>query len=355
MRRDFRGRQMKNVRRQRRGQIVYKYHRKTGARLPDHLPEDHPDFVAAWLQEEQGQAPRVSTGQPGSLAACVGLFLRSSRFSELSKDYRRTIQRNAEDIADRYGQATMRHMKPQHIEKDLSTFTPHPANARLKAWRMVCAFAKVNGLADTDASAGIKKRTSPKSDGHAPWTLGEVEAFRAAWPVGTIQRAAFELLFWTGARVSDAVKLSPSMVAHDGLLVFKQGKTSNPAFVPWSCALPEWADWSEDRETLFDALKSCRGFTFMETAQNRARSTKGMSNLISAAAKSAGIEKSAHGLRKTRLTLIAEAGGSTQAIMSWGGHVTIQEAEHYTKSANRRRLLIGESVKRGGPVYKKGG
>ena len=72
----------------------------------------------------------------------------------------------------------------------------------------------------------------------------------------------------------------------------------------------------------------------------------GVSNLISDAASKIGSGKTAHGLRATRLTLIAEAGGSTQAIMAWGGHVTISEAEGYTRKANRRALLIGVENKK---------
>ena len=45
--------------------------------------------------------------------------------------------------------------------------------------------------------------------------------------------------------------------------------------------------------------------------------------------------------RKFRLTAIAESGGTAHAIMSWGGHATLSEAEHYTRSANRRALVMG--------------
>ena len=60
--------------------------------------------------------------------------------------------------------------------------------------------------------------------------------------------------------------------------------------------------------------------------------------LISAAAATA---RTAHGLRKSRLTAIAEAGGSAHAIKAWGGHATLAEAAHYTASADAKRLLIG--------------
>ncbi|TDX20867.1 tyrosine-type recombinase/integrase, partial [Rhodovulum visakhapatnamense] len=50
----------------------------------------------------------------------------------------------------------------------------------------------------------------------------------------------------------------------------------------------------------------------------------------------------AHGLRKTRGVALAEAGASAHQIMSWLGHQTLKEAEHYTRQASRRRAVMGE-------------
>jgi integrase len=67
-----------------------------------------------------------------------------------------------------------------------------------------------------------------------------------------------------------------------------------------------------------------------------------LSNVIAAAARETGLSgRSAHGLRKARLMRIAEAGGPTGAIMLWGGHQSMDEAEAYTRAADRRSLLIG--------------
>ncbi|WP_241963236.1 tyrosine-type recombinase/integrase [Paracoccus suum] len=74
----------------------------------------------------------------------------------------------------------------------------------------------------------------------------------------------------------------------------------------------------------------------------RVRSVKGLSNTISEAARAAGLSnRTAHGLRKARLTAIAEAGGSAHAIMAWGGHKSLSEAQRYTSAAQTRRLVMG--------------
>ena len=84
------------------------------------------------------------------------------------------------------------------------------------------------------------------------------------------------------------------------------------------------------------------GFTLLETSLGKARTVKGLSNLITAAAAAAGIHgKTPHGLRKYRLSAIAESGGSAHAIMAWGGHASLSEAEAYTRSASRKAVVIG--------------
>lgn len=132
------------------------------------------------------------------------------------------------------------------------------------------------------------------------------------------------------------------MIGSDGLLTLKQNKTKNPAYVPWTSALPSWdLVLATDRQMLMECLP--KGvFTYLETASGKPRTKKGLSNVISAAARKAGLEKrSAHGLRKSRLTVLAELGASVHVIMAWGGHKTLSEAQEYIKSANMKKVLIG--------------
>ncbi|WP_299830742.1 tyrosine-type recombinase/integrase [uncultured Roseobacter sp.] len=171
-----------------------------------------------------------------------------------------------------------------------------------------------------------------------PWTEEEIAAYREAWPVGGAKRLCFELLYWTSARTVDAVKLSPSMVK-GGVLEFTQQKTGCKAYVPWTCSLPAWASaFERDRSFLMQCLP-VKVFTYLETS-GHIRSRKGLSNAIAQGATKVGIDKTAHGLRKARLIHIAEAGGSAHAIMSWGGHKTMSEAQEYVREADSRRLIM---------------
>ena len=192
-------------------------------------------------------------------------------------------------------------------------------------------------------TAGVKRPALPKSDGHEPWTRAEVEAFRTRWSIGTVQRAIFEMLHWTGARISDPVKIGRGMVGADGVLTFKQTKTGDLAYVPWTCLLPHFAAAMQaDRDMMHEALKACAGhMTFLATKQGRSRSAKAIGGDLAKSAWLAGVNKTAHGLRKTLATALADGGATTFQVASWTGHQSLSEVQHYTKSAERKRAVMG--------------
>lgn len=328
------------------GGTVYKYHRKTRAPLPNDVPEDHPRFISAWTAEEAKTGPKVERGDAGTLAREIHLFRQSSVLRDLSPGYSRRIEADAQAIADLYGKAKPHAIRRKHIEADLDKLDANPSRQRLKAWRLICAHMAKRGSIEANPCDGIKMRPEKiKAGGHAPWTVSAVEAYRQRWPVGTSARLCMELLYWTAARVSDAVRLSQSMVGDDGVLRYTQQKTGGAAQVPWTCALPSWAiGFEQDRDYLRQCLKPGR-FTYLE-AHGRVRSVKGLGNTVAAAAREAGLDLTAHGLRKARLTRIAEAGGSVHVIMAWGGHESLAEAQEYIATADRSRVLIGEEQER---------
>lgn len=78
-----------------------------------------------------------------------------------------------------------------------------------------------------------------------PVVEGEIEDFRAHWSIDTPERLAFEVIFWTGARISDAVRLGHGNVDRDGWIVFRQQKTGGEVAIPFDRALPDFAEGME--------------------------------------------------------------------------------------------------------------
>jgi integrase len=340
------GVKLPNVHRVTARERVYKFHRVTRAKLPTDIPETDPRFVAAWSAEE-AKAPARAT--PGTLTATIQAYLKSADHKGLSADYRRSIAAHAMTLAELYGTVPARAIRQYHVERDLAKLDAHPAVHRWKTWRRLGKFIKDQGIGPIDPTYGIPKPKTARTEGFKPWTADQVAAFRAHWPIGTMQRKAFEFLHWTAMRTIDAVRVGRANLTRDGLLTYRQNKTSNLAHVPWSCPLPAWAPWHDERDQVIAAVNAVPfDLLFLETAYGKSRSHKGLSNLISDAASEAGIDRSAHGLRKSRLQWIAEAGGSVHSIMSWGGHVTLSEAQHYISAAERKWAVMGrEQVENG--------
>jgi integrase/recombinase XerD len=334
------------VHRVRKGERVLCYHRVTRARLPD-LPEGHPEFLRAWLaEEERGEpAPKAADMAPGSIGRAVNDYLDGRDLADVSPGYRAAVRRHLLGIDARLQRAALSDLGARHIRREMEGMEGSIALARHKAWRRFLAWCLRTGRLEEDPSASLKRPRQAAVDGHVPWSADDLAAFRARWPIGTAPRAAMELLNWTGARVGDARRLAPGMV-RDGILTYRQGKTRSEAHVPWTSALPAFArPLDADRRMMHAALAPFEGLALLilPTESGEMRTAKGFSNTLNDAAREAGLTKRvAHGLRKTRLTALAEAGASVHQIAAWGGHLTLAEVEHYTRAADRRRAVAGD-------------
>jgi integrase len=312
-------------------------------RLPD-LPMDSPEFLAAYAEARRMAAPQEPKASPGSIKETVALYMRSAAYLDLGTLTRATRNGHLSKIVDRWGNAKTSDLRAEHIKADLSTLSPNPARHRLKTWRGLCKWAEDAGRMSANHALTIPPPAIPKTDGHTPWIATDIAAFRAHWPLTEPQRLAMELIYWTAARASDAVRLGPGMIDGDGWLTFKQQKTGGEVSIPFSRALPDFAAGMQaDLDLLKQAISHApRHMTWLVTAYGASRSVKAFSQWFSAAARDAGIfDKTAHGLRKARAISVAEAGGSTHQIAAWTGHETLSEVQRYSKGAARRRILSG--------------
>jgi integrase len=302
--------------------------------LPD-LPHDDPEFLAAYAAAMKATAPEPPKPAKGGLAAIVRDAIASQRYKRLSASYRRSLRREWDMLIDAYDGLPLAKMEARHVARDVDK-AANPG-LRLKAWRFL------GPLLPHDPTRAVRPNARP-TNGHAPWTADDIAAFRARWPIGTAPRAAMELLFWTGARISDGVRLGRGNVATDGVLSFRQQKTGKPAYVPWACALPAYAvTMHADRDMMHAALAAMPGehMTFLATAQGRGRSDKALGTMIREAAQAAGVAKSAHGLRKARAVALAQAGATPHQIAAWTGHTTLKEVTDYTAAVDRRKAVMG--------------
>lgn len=326
------------------GNVRYYYRPKgqKGIAMPDR-PPDHPDFLAAYAEAAGSTKPVRAQALSGSLALAVEGYLKSDVFLVGLKEGTRSARRPMlDEIRELYGHGRVIDLRTKHVEVDLSRFTGHARNNHLKAWR---GFGK--WLAETykitDPTTDARKAPVAQSDGHPPWSESEIEAFRVHWSIDTPERLAFEVIFWTGARISDAVRLGHGNVDRDGWIVFRQQKTGGEVAIPFDRALPDFAEGMEEDLAYLHAALAARKdkhMTWMTTAHGKSRSVKAAGQWFAAKARAAGVcGRSAHGLRKSRARALAEAEGTSAQIGAWTGHESLSEIERYIRNFNKRKVL----------------
>ena len=151
--------------------------------------------------------------------------------------------------------------------------------------------------------------------------------FEAHWAVGTRERLAFDLLLYSAQRSGDVRQMGRQQVRDSAILV-RQEKTKAFLELPIHPRLKASLDTVPVGQMLFLTTQAGVGFT-----------AGGFGNWFREACRSAGIEnRSAHGLRKSAATRLADAGCTEAQIKAVTGHTTSKEVERYTKARNQRLL-----------------
>ena len=328
--------------------------------MPAHAPH-HPAFLSAYAKAFDLYAT-MQCGEvvhepayAGSLAEAAVMYKGSVAFGLLDVTTRKNRQKSLESSVDLYGKAAVAQLERRHILKDLSRFDGHPQRNHLKMWRHFAKWLVVNYNFEVDPTDGIKRAAVAKSDGHTPWTLQDVRQFRAHFGLPDPARLLFELLYWTGARVSDMTHIGRGNITDDGWLSFNQIKTGTPAWVPFARRLPDFAlPKAADLALLHDAINAApaKHMAFVVTANGASRSTNAVSQWFSKKAGRAGIAcgKTAHGLRKLRAEEWASAGATGPMMMAWQGWETMSECDGYIKKYNRQASLMSTDEERKVPT-----
>ena len=318
---------------------VYLYRRVRGKHIPlPDLPENHPEFLAAYLAAEDVVA------RDGSLASLIEVFIASRDFKSRKSTTQRVWRRRLDALREAYGKAPAAKVTEDHINKALRKLTPGAARSERTIWRALFAYAAQEGWrTDNPARNAViaKMKTTP----HPTWNKEEIAQFRAFWPIGSGARQAFEVIYWTGTRCVDAAKIGWDSV-NNGILEFTQEKTGGVAVVPVTAPVPQYL---EADQRLF--LQAANAQTlFIMSKHGKGRTVKALSQLVANAAREAGIQgRTAHGLRKARAVFLAEHSWTPNEIGAWTGHESLTEIAHYTRDANKKAMIMGKQVGKSEP------
>lgn len=214
--------------------------------------------------------------------------------------------------------------------------TPSAANNYLKTMRALFKWAKDVKLMKASPAAEVAFLPN-KTDGFEPWTAADVEAFRAKWEIGTRQRVAFEIYYWTGLRRGDACQLGKQHVSKNGKIRLRMEKTT------------EWVEFTMPAQLApVLARGPCGDLSFISTKSGGMYTKESLGNEFRTWCLKAGIDKSAHGIRKLAATEAAENGATEEEIDALFGWRDKTTSRIYTRSARKAKMANQANAKRGG-------
>jgi integrase len=145
-----------------------------------------------------------------------------------------------------------------------------------------------------------------------------------------------EVVIGTGARRGDAVVMGRQHVKN-GMIAIETEKEGVWAYVPILPTMAEAIDIGPTGDLAFICGKTGKPVT-----------KESFGNMFRAACRKAGVDKSAHGLRKYAATAYAEAGLTDAELESVFGWVRGSAmAAHYSKNAERQKLSQGAAERLG--------
>lgn len=288
----------------------------------------------------ESDVPSVGTLLPGSLHWLV------SRYMSECGEYRRfdlTTRKQTKSRLERLcqskdekgrtrGSKPYKGLEPHHlvIIRDEWDATPTVANALMADLRGVWEWAKSIKIATSNPANDVQP-LAYVSDGYHTWTVEEIRQYEAKWPIGTMQRKAFDALLYTGVRRSDLVKL-PEPSSPDDLIRWTETKGRKKRIK--HRVLPIIAP-------LWKSIEACpsKQLVMIVTSFGRPFTPAGFSNWFKEACIAASLPHcSAHGLRKGGAVIAVERGATAKQLQAIYGWEKLATAEVYVTKADQIKL-----------------
>jgi integrase len=278
----------------------------------------------------------------GTLNAAIVAYYGSDAFKAVAPITQANRRAILERVRLEHGDKRFALLHPEHVNRLLHGLKPYAARNRLKALRALMRFAVEVKLRSDDPTVNVKLARVGKTVGFIAWSDAEIKQYRDCHALGTVARVALELMLNVAARRGDACILGRQHVKN-GRLSWRPHKTrrstGRKVTVP---ILPEL-------QGALDAVPS-DAMTFLTTDLGKPfASPAAFGNKFADWCKHAGLQDRlgddgvarslrAHGLRKSALRRLAEAGASAVELMSVSGHATISQVQVYIDEVDRERM-----------------
>lgn len=305
-----------------------RYFRKGGTRIRLPGMPGSSEFMSAYQAALAAQPVPSKPHEAGSFALLVTEFYGSNLFLNLKPSSRRIYRAALDPLSKEHGHRGVSLMTADAVERIITRIgqeKPAMGNLTRAVLRRLMGYAVKRKLLPANPVSGIEPF---KVGEHHTWTDAELRQYEKRWPLGTRERLAYALLLWTGQRVGDVSRMNRSDIS-EGMIYVVQDKHGAKLWLPIT---PELAKAMQAYGT--------KGLTLIGDPSGRPLTRPALSNLMAEAIDKAELPPRcvAHGLRKARMRLMAEAGASANQIAAVSGHKTLKEVERYTKAADQKKL-----------------
>lgn len=294
----------------------------------------------------------TSTAAPGSMARLIADYTESFEFrtrpESVQDPHKRALAKLA---ASQVGEEQAADFDRESVQAVLVKLikTPSKANEWRAAIRDLFRWAidkkRVSGANPVD---GIAKRKGSE-DGFHTWTESEVERYRRKHAIGTMARAALEVMYWETFRSSDAIRVGHDCIVsgHWDFVLHKNRKTK-PVRRVGEVAPELIAVLSETQVPGGGTAWGRRdGGPFLRTTAGKPFGRGGFIKAFRKWCDDAGLRNcTSHGIRKRGGCDLAEGGATAAEIAAVLGHRSEDSARPYVKKAQARVLTANAGAKR---------
>ena len=313
---------------------------------------EHAEFHRYYQAARRGlqlDPPREITHEPGTMGWLFSAYLKhlermvaNGQASPLTLKERRNLTKfvlgqqseQARSLGRFYAELPMTIPDAELIAfRDRMGATPGKARNVWKLLRAAYDFGMQRGHCRSNPARAVARPIYVSQGGATPWTMADLEAYRAKHPPGTAAHLTLTLFMFTACRIGDAVILGREHEErHSGRLWLAwqpRKKGSRRVQIP---VLPPLERALKARTVL--------GPTYLLTSQGVPfRSGEGLRNRLAKWCEEAGIVgRSSHGIRKAAGHLLALHGATQYEIMAVHGHANASTSQVYTETVERMRL-----------------
>jgi site-specific recombinase XerC len=192
-------------------------------------PLGTPDFEIEYRAAIAGEKPMPAGKHlTGTLSWLIERYRDSGAWTKLSMATRRQRENIFQNVTKTAGLEKIGHVDRKAIVagRDRRRETPNAARHFVQAMRGLFEWAVQAGYASADSTADVDT-PRPASEGFETWPPEWCALFEKRWPLGTRERVAYDVLFFTGLRRGDAVRFGRPHVKNS-IDTIRTGKPARP-------------------------------------------------------------------------------------------------------------------------------